>query len=544
MMEHSALLYFFGGVAIFIFGLNIVSENLQALSAERIRDTIRILSKKPYWGVFLGMGLTMIFQSSGAVTSMLVGLGAAKVINLAQVMSLILGTAIGSTFTVQVLSFNISKYGLAIFVLGFFVQFLTKRRALKEAMTALMGVGMLFWGLDLIRESTQNLAMNQGFKIVLDALVETPALAILVTSIFTAIVHSSAVTIGLAMTFTAQGLIPIEDSIYWIFGANIGTTATALLASAGANTIGRQVAWAHCFYKVVGVIVFLPMARPMAEWLAVGEPLRDVANINTFYNCVAAIMFYPWINQGAAYIQKLFPPTEEEKEFSAQFLKKTDWESPSVSVAHAEREMLRMSDIVSSMIVDSLKIVKKSEPDLVASIRKRDDQTDMLSRELNLYLAQQLEQAPTSIQLDMIRLMNYSADLEAAADVVDNQIIELANKTHHLKVVFPEEGWQDLCEMAEMAIRISSMSIACFQTRDKDLAAKVIYLKRDARKMEQKMREAHISRLVKGSQESINTSSIHLDLLGEYRRIVGLMSNHVYSLLKDSDPYNLLPRKV
>ena len=121
-MEHSALLYFFGGVAIFIFGLNIVSENLQHLSAERIRDTIRILSKKPYWGVFLGMGLTMIFQSSGAVTSMLVGLGAAKVINLAQVMSLILGTAIGSTFTVQILSFNISKYGLAIFVLGFFVQ--------------------------------------------------------------------------------------------------------------------------------------------------------------------------------------------------------------------------------------------------------------------------------------------------------------------------------------------------------------------------------------------------------------------------------------
>ncbi len=544
MTDHSAFMVFLGGVAIFIFGLNTVSENLQSLSAERIRDTIRILSKKPYWGVFLGMGLTMIFQSSGAVTSMLVGLGAAKVINLAQVMSLILGTAIGSTFTVQVLSFNISKYGLTIFVIGFFVQFLTKRRVLKETMLALMGVGMLFWGLDLIRMSTQNLAGNDAFKMLLDSLVETPALAILVTSVFTAVVHSSAVTIGLAMTLTGHGLIPIEDSIYWIFGANIGTTATALLASAGSNTIGRQVAWAHCFYKLVGVLLFIPIARPMAEWIAVGEPLRDVANINTFYNCVAAILFYPWIDKGAEYIQKLFPPTDEEKEFSAQFLKKTDWESPSVVVAHAEREILRMSDIVSSMIHDSLKLVKKSDPDLVASIRKRDDQTDMLSRELNLYLARQLEQAPASIQLDMIRLMNYSADLEAAADVVDNQIIELANKTHHLKVVFPEEGWQDLCEMSDMATRIASMSIACFQTRDKDLAAKVIYFKRDARKMEQKMRESHINRLVKGSQESINTSSIHLDLLGEYRRIVGLMSNHVYSLLKDSDPYNLLPRKV
>ncbi len=543
MTHHHSVLVFFAGVAVFIYGLNIVSENLQSLSAERIRDTIRWLSKKPYWGVFLGMVLTMIFQSSGAVTAMLVGLGAAKVINLAQVMSLILGTAIGSTFTVQVLSFNISKYGMAIFVIGFFVQFLTKRRVLREAMLAMMGMGMLFWGLEMIRQSTQSLASNDAFRMLLEALVETPALAILLTSVFTAVVHSSAVTIGLAMALTGHGLIPIEDSIYWIFGANIGTTATALLASTGSNSMGKQVAWAHCFYKIVSVLIFLPIARPMAHWLATGEPLRDVANINTFYNCVAAILFYPWIVQGAAFIEKMFPPSAEEKEFSTQFLNKTDWDSPSVIVAHAEREILRMSDIVVSMISDSLKLVQKSDPDLVASIRKRDDQTDILSRELNLYLAQQLEQAPATIQLDMIRLMNYSADLEAAADVVDNQIIELANKTHHLKVVFPEEGWKDLADMAEMAGRVSSLSIACFQTRDIDLAAKVIYLKRDARKMEQRMRESHITRLVKGSQESINTSSIHLDLLGEYRRIVGLMSNHVYSLLKDSDPYNLLPRK-
>jgi phosphate:Na+ symporter len=214
-----------------------------------------------------------------------------------------------------------------------------------------------------------------------------------------------------------------------------------------------------------------------------------------------------------------------------------------VIVAHAEREILRMSDIVSSMIFDSLNALRKFDPELVMSIRKRDDQADLLSRELNLYLAQQLEQAPQAIQLDMIRLMNYSADLEAAADVVDNQILELAAKTHNLKVFFSEEGWKDLEEMAGVAHKIATMSIACFQTQDVDLASKVIYLKREARKMEQRMRESHIARLVKGTAESINTSSIHLDVLGEYRRIGGLMSNHVYTLLKDADPYNLLPRR-
>lgn len=542
-MDHSSFVIFFGGVAVFIYGLQLVSENLQKLSAERIRDAIRILAHKPYWGVFLGASLTVVFQSSGAVTSMLVGLGAAKIISLKQIMGLILGTAIGSTFTVQVLSFNITKFGLPIFILGFFVQFLSKRKAIVESMSALMGIGMIFWGLEFIREGTQALGGNEAFNLLLKSFAENPVLTLLFTSAFTAMVHSSAVTIGLAMTLVGLNYIQLTDSVYWIFGANIGTTATALIASIGANSMGRQVAWAHCLYKVAGVALFYPFASYIAEWLSTGESLRDVANINTFYNCVAALLFFPWINKGAVFVEKMVPLTGDEKEYSVRYLKKTDWESPSIILAHAERELFRMSDIVVSMVMDSLKVVKREDTEFVSNIRKRDDRTDILSRELSLYLAQQLEAAPQTVQMDMIRIMNFSADLEAAADVVDNQILELASKTHALKVSFPDEGWKDLEAMADIANKISEMSVACFQTKDKELAAQVIYYKREARKMEHKMRETHIARLVKGSPESINSSSIHLDLLGEYRRIIGLMSNHVYSHLKDSDSYNILPRR-
>ena len=134
-------------------------------------------------------------------------------------------------------------------------------------------------------------------------------------------------------------------------------------------------------------------------------------------------------------------------------------------------------------------------------------------------------------------------DLEAAADVVDNQLLELAQKKHHMKVDFSNDGWKDLKDLHHAVTQIAQMSIACFQTQDKDLAAKVVFHKRNIRKLEHKMREAHMSRLVRGTPESVMTSSIHLDVLGEYRRIVGLLSNHVYSLLKDSDPYGLLPRR-
>jgi phosphate:Na+ symporter len=142
----------------------------------------------------------------------------------------------------------------------------------------------------------------------------------------------------------------------------------------------------------------------------------------------------------------------------------------------------------------------------------------------------------------MMGLMNFTADLEATADVVENQLLELSAKKHNLKLEFSKDGWKDLEEISNAVSQIASMSVVCYQKQDKDLAAKIVFHKRNIRKLEKRMRESHMSRLVKGTPESVNTSSIHLDVLGEYRRIVGLMSNHVYSLLKDTDRYNILPR--
>lgn len=541
--SHSALIMTFGGVAIFMFGMNIASENLQKLASDRIRDIVTTLAKKPIFGVFLGIGLTMILQSSGAVTSMLVGLGSAAVISLPQVMSVILGTAIGSTITVQILSFDIAQFGLPIFAFGFFVQYLSRRRTLKTFASAMMGFGMLFFGLEMIRWGTESLGQMEYFQALIQTLKENPLYSVILAACFTAVVASSAVTILLGMTLTAHGLISLEHCVFWIFGANIGTTATALIAATGGNYVGRQVAWAHALYKLASVVIFFPFASQLATWFATGDIERDVANINTAYNLLSALLFLPFVKRGAVLVEKLFPPGPDEVQFSVRYLKKKDWESPSVVVAHAEREAFRMSDIVTSMIEDSLKLFRTEDPELVETIRRRDDQADLLARELNLYLAQQIDQAPEGLRNQMLNLMYFVTDLEAAADVVDNQLLELAQKKHYLKVDFSESGWKDLEELSNAVSQIAHMAIACYQTQDKDLAAKVIFHKRNIRKLERKMRENHVTRLVKGTPESIRTSSIHLDVLGEYRRIVGLLSNHVYGLLKHSDPYGLLPRR-
>lgn len=250
-----------GGIAIFMLGMNTASDNLQKLAADRIREIVTTLARKPIWGVFLGMVLTMILQSSGATTTLLVGLGSAAVISLSQVMSVILGAAIGSTFTVQILSFNVAQFGLPVFALSFFAYFLSRKRILKTFSAAIMGFGLMFFGLEIIKLGTDELRNFEIFHSFVQTLSENPLYAVLLTSFITAVACSSAVTISLAMTLTAHGLITIDDSVYWIFGANIGTTATALIAAAGGNYIGRQVAWAHTLYKTATVVLFMPFTK-------------------------------------------------------------------------------------------------------------------------------------------------------------------------------------------------------------------------------------------------------------------------------------------
>lgn len=541
--SHSALILTIGGVALFILGMKTASEHLQRLAANRIKDIITTLAKKPLFGVMLGIGLTMILQSSGAVTTMLVGLGAAGVVTLPQVMSVILGAAIGSSITVQILSFDISKFGLPVFALFFFVYFLSRRRSLKDFAAAVMGFGLIFFGLEVIKLGTESLRDFEHFESFIKTLSENPLYATLLTAFFTAIAHSSAVVISVGMALASHGIISVNDAIFWVFGANIGTTAIALIASTGGNYVGRQVAWAHAGYKLVSVLIFVPMSYLTMEWIATGAVARDIANFNTLYNVVTAALLYPLTNLGAKWVEQIFPPSAEEREYSVKYLTKQDWDSPSVAVAHAEREALRMSNIVIHMIEDSLMLFRREDPDLVEKMRRQDDRVDLLARELNLYLAQQIDQAPENFRKQMLKLMYFVTDLEAAADVVENQLLELAQKKHHMKVDFSKEGWADLEELAAAVLRISQMAIACFQTQDKDLAAKVVFHKRNIRRLEQKMREGHMTRLVKGTPESVVTSSIHLDVLGEFRRIVGLMSNNVYSLLKDGDAYGLLPRR-
>jgi phosphate:Na+ symporter len=413
--------------------------------------------------------------------------------------------------------------------------FLTQKRILKNCAGVGMGFGLMFFGLELMGYGTQVFKSSPMLIEMITDLGRNPLLAVALTALFTGFIHSSAAVIGLAMSLAQADLISLQDSMYWVYGANIGTTSTALMAAIGSNYIGRQVAWAHFFYKVGSVVVFYFFTDYFVQSIAGfgNSNSRDVANAHTIFNFVSAILFFPFINMGADKIQKLIKKQASEEDFSTKYLKTNTYNSPTLGLAHAQREILRMGDIVLSMVRDSLELFKGDNPDLQDSIRERDNQVDLLNREIKLYLVN-FQNSANGLGKNVLRMIELCTDLEAAADVIDGGVLELARKKQALKLEFSNQGWSELCDFHSTVVEIVTMSLSAAHLQDAGLAKQAIAKKRELRIKERELRESHLSRLNQGLRESINTSSIHLDLLTDYRQIVSQIVNHAYSVAQQS----------
>ncbi len=511
------------------------STSLEKLLASRITSLVNKVSKSNLLSISVGVGLTTILQSSGAVTSMLVGLGTARVIKLPQVMGIIIGTAIGSTLTVQLISFDLTSFALPLFVLAFSIYFLSKKNSIKNFATVLMGFALIFIGIKMISESALYFSKMEILAEFFQSLRDNSFYSFLAAMIFCAFVHSSAVTIGLAMGLAAAGVISIPDAVLWVYGANIGTTSTALFAAAGSNFIGKQVAWAHFFYKTVSVLIFYPITKYFLEILMAYNttPARVIANAHFFFNIASAILFIPFIKKGAELIEKMFPKSASD-EFGAEFLTLNTYQNSALAVSYSQREIMRMADIVIGMIRDSVVLFEQEDPGLVQSIKDRDNQVDFLYREIKMFLLDHANKSSTVVHQNVMNIIMFVSDLERAADSIDINIRTLATKKHALKLEFSAEGWMEIKSMHSQVVKVASMGINAYD--NPQMCELAIQLKRDLAKLEISFRENHISRLNRGLRETINTSSIHLDLLSEYRRIASLICNHAYSTTKAKLP--------
>ena len=521
-----------GGTALLLYGVRLVGEGLQRAAGTRLRHVLSTLTGNRLKALAVGAGVTAVLQSSSATTVMLVGFASAGLLSFRQTIGVILGADVGTTVTVQLLAFDL----LAVSPLVVFVGWVTwtiGRGTVRYIGQALLGFGFLFLGMKLVSDGTAPLATSGLFRDMLTALTGQPLILLLVAAVFTALVRSSAAVIGLALSLAASGLMPLSSAIPIIFGANIGTAATALFAAIGQNAEALRVAAAHAAFKVIGVILFVPFAGLFTDLVARTAPdvPRQIANAHTLFNVILAAVFLPFTNLAADLFTRLVPDRTTTST-GAIYLNTQTIDTPAVALGQALRETLRMGDVVIQSLRDSLAVLEHNDERLLREVIARDDVIDRLEEDIKQFLIGVGQQQLTEEQAEReTALIFVIANLEEIGDVIEKNLMELAAKKiagHH---VFSQQGWSEIRELHAKVLENLELAMSALASNDATIAEKIIRHKSVVNVLERQLRQTHIRRLHEGLRESIDTSSIHLDLLANLKRANSLVAGIAYAVL-------------
>lgn len=517
-----------GGLAIFLHGLGLAREGLQVVAGEKLRTLLFALSRNRVVGLISGAVVTTIVQSSTAVTVMLVGFAASSLMTLPQAMAVVLGADIGTTVTVQLIAFRLTPYALLLVAFGFALRFFARKRRVRYGGEAVMGLGLLFFGLKLMSDATLPLRGSPLFGTVLEHLATTPFAGLAAGAAATLLMQGSAPTIGLLIALAASGSMTMAAAAPLVLGANIGTTLTPILAAAGQPPAGKRVAFAHAIFKLLGVAGFLPFIGAFTRLAERTAPdvARQIANAHSIFNLCTALVFLPFVGVGARLVSRLYPDGVGRERFGPRYLDPRAIESPALAFGNAQREFLRMADIVADMVKDCVRCFEENDLDLAAEIEARDDQVDILNREIRFYLARLGQEAMTREQADrQMELISLASDVENAGDLVNRNILALARKKAAHGLAFSKEGWSDIREFHGKVSENLDLALVAFSTSDEEIARKVLRHRQKLMDIEAELKEKHIARLNQGLRESLETSSVHLDLLALLRTVNLHMGN-------------------
>jgi phosphate:Na+ symporter len=529
------LLELAGGVSLLRYGLHLAGEGLQALAGARLRYALASLTRNRVTGLGAGALITAILQSSSATTVMLVGFTGSGLLTLRQAVAVLLGADVGTTATVQLLAFPVTDYALGVIVIGFLLFFFSRRQRTKTLGTAVLGFGLIFLGLRLIASGAEPLLgvpmVGQAFI----ALGDHPVLGIAISAALTAMLHSSAATIGIALGLSAQGLLTLHGALPIILGANIGTCAPALISSLGGVPEAKRVALAHALFKVSGVVLVYPVLPLFERWveMSASSLTHQIANAHTLFNLGLAVVFLPFTVPFAAFVARLVKERPRADEWARpKYLDPHVLDVPSLALSQATRETLRMADLVHEMVRDTIKAFADGDQELVESIERKEDWVDALNREIKLYITKLSEKSLTKEQLDReMVLLAVINDLENIGDIVDKNLMELAKKKLYKDLRFSDNGVREMIELHALVEKNFERVIAAFASQDAEVAKQVIEEKARISHKERQLKQAHIHRLHAGLPESIETSAIHLDVLTNLKRINSHVTNIAYPLV-------------
>ncbi len=530
-MTTLSLLTLGGGIAVLLYGLELVQNSLQKLAGARLRPILSSVTQNRFLGLLFGAVVTSVIQSNAATTVLLVGFTSAGLLNLSQAIAVILGAGIGTTVTVQLIAFDVQEYGLGVVFVGFLLYYFGTDPRVRTSGSAILGFGFVLFSLRIVSETTAPLQASDLFRDMLQALGSSPLLGVLVAAFLAALLQSSAALIGLTLVLAGHGLLALREAVPIVLGANVGSGTLTLLTSLGGPIEARRVAVANIAFKAAGCALALALLDPFSALVAAsaGGAARQIANAHTLFNLTLAALLLPFTGRLARWVAWLVPEraTAAVPPSQPKYIDLRSLDTPALALAQATRESLRMSDIARDMYADTARALLQDNQTLVEEIEARDDWLDHLNREIKLFLTKLSSHSLTEEQAARkVALLALVSDLENIGDIIERHIMELAKKKIYKSLRFSEPGLREILELHAMIGKNFDTVMLAFGSNDVHLARQVIEFKRQVTQRERVLRAAHLQRLSDGLRESIETSSIHLDVLANLVRI----NHHVTSI--------------
>jgi len=531
-------LSFAGGLALFLYGIRVMSGGLKKAAGRRMRDFIAKITDNRFTGLLAGALATMMVQSSSTIMVMLVGLVQSNLMTYVQALSIILGAEIGTTAMAQLIAFRIHEHALPVFAVGFVLNLSSRREGLRNAGEAIYGFGLFLFGMSLMSGAVAPLRSYEPF-IDLLRYMENPLYSVLAGMLLTALMQSSGAFIGIVITLAQQGTLTLDAGIPMLLGANIGTCITASLASIGTLRPARRVALAQVLFNVTGVAIFLFLIPVYADFVRMISPSvglpgtvipRQIANAHTLYNIFMAVIFLPFIALWAKLLIRLIPdnPGETRLQPSVWYITNSALSAPSLALSYARAETARMNRIVERMAGAMLPVFNGSDaardkvfPELsvAGGIRMREEKVNYLESRVSEYLiAISRQELGERESLETFALMNIVKDQEAIGDSIESLLQKLPEKTREQPSGMTIEGKADLAALHAFICSEIAMLTVAIEEMSARQASNVLHGDRDFLVLSVDAESRHLQRL-RTLPESAMTHDIHMDLLHSFEEI-------------------------
>lgn len=505
-----------GGLAVFIYGMNLMSESLQKAAGEKMKSILALLTKNRIMGVIAGALVTAVLQSSSATTVMAIGFVSAGLMSLPQAISIIFGANIGTTMTAQIIAFKITDYIYAFIFVGFILTFVCKSERIKSIGQTIFAFGLLFLGIETMGDVMKPLASSPAFTDLIGKVSGIPVLGLLLGTAMTLVVQSSSATIAVLQNFAAQpgadgvtSILGLVGAIPILLGDNIGTTITALLASLGQSRDAKRTAIAHTIFNLSGSLVFIWFVKPYAALIQAISPKgpevevisRQIANAHTLFNLTMTVVWVCLLGLMVKIVMWLIPDAKDAKVNPLQpaFLDKKVIGQPTVALKLVAKEVLHCSGMVKNMLKDLAGLSKSEDPALVGKIKEQGQTLHSLMEAINDYLAELFSAGVlTELQATQTaKLMHVCGDVERMGELAADLTDVIAGKME-LKYSFSEEAMEDLRKSLNQISKMYGDAMRALEQGEPEEPEKLIRRREKVMDLDINMRKAHMDRVNKG----------------------------------------------